>query len=74
MTQSYLIRYIIEQLKERKMQHVQVLLRHTNGRLCIKFVSVDNDKLKDKVKALADELCENLEFYSESETTITYLI
>ena len=74
MTQSYLIRYIIEQLKERKMQHVQALLRHTNGRLCIKFVSVDNDKLKDKVKGLAGELCESLEFYSESKTTITYLI
>lgn len=74
MMRSYLIKYIIEQLKERKMQHVQALLRHTNGRLCIKFVSVDNDKLKDKVKALANELCESLEFYSESKTTITYLI
>lgn len=74
MTQSYLIRYIIEQLKERKMQHVQALLRHTDGKLCIKFVSVDNDKLKNNVKALASELCESLEFYSESKTTITYLI
>lgn len=74
MTRSYLIRYIIEQFKERKMQHVQALLRHADGRLCIKFVSVDNDKLKDKVKALAGELCESLEFYSESKTTITYLI
>lgn len=74
MTRSYLIGYIVEQLKERKMQHVQALLRHIDGRLCIKFVSVDNDKLKDKVKALASELCESLEFYSESETTITYLI
>lgn len=74
MTQLYLIKYIIEQLKERKMQHVQVLLRPADGRLCIKFVSVDNDKLKDKVKELAGELCESLEFYEESKTTITYLI
>ena len=74
MKEVNLIKYIVEQLKERKMQHVQALLRHTDGRLCIKFVSVDNDKLKDKVKVLASELCESLEFYSESKTTITYLI
>lgn len=74
MKKANLVRYITEQLKERKMQHVQALLRTVDGRLRIKFVSVDNDKLKDKVKALADELCESLKFYSESKTTITYLI
>ena len=65
---------INRELKENKIQHVQALFRTKDGQLCIKFVSVDNDQYKTKVKAIADRYCESLNLIDETKTTLTYAI
>ena len=64
---------------ENKMRHVQaltIIVKTLDGErhLAIKFVSIDTDKQRDKVKALAAKYCESLQLFKESKTTMTYLI
>lgn len=65
---------INQELVDNKLQHVQALFRLKDGRRCIKFVSVDNDQYKARVKAIADRYCESLYLIDETKTTLTYAI
>ena len=69
-----LVKAINNELKIRKMQHVQALIRVVGDQFCIKFVSVDTEALKEKVNILAHDYCESLYLVAESKTTVTYRV
>lgn len=74
----YLTRSINEELIARKLCHAQlhmlVVTAEGRRRMAIKFINLDLPGLKDRVKELADNYHESLVFWSETKTTMTYLI
>lgn len=63
---------IRRELIENKIRHVQALFKMKDARRCIKFVSVDTDRYKSKVKEIASRY--PLELKYESKTTLTYFM
>lgn len=61
-------------LKNERIQHVQVVFRIYNGRRAMKFLSVDTERFKEKVKEIAGWYCESLQLVQETKTTLIYTI
>ena len=69
-----LLHSLRKELEIRRMKSVQLLTCTHQGQLCVKFDSVDNDRKRAKVKALADDYCESLALVRETKTTFVYAI
>lgn len=69
-----LIRALQKEIETRHMKSAQLLTCVYQGQFCVKFDSVDNDRLRAKVKALANDYCESLALVRETKTTFIYAI
>ena len=71
---SELLHSLRKEMEAHRMKSVQLLICTYQGQLCVKFDSVDNDRKRAKVKALADQYCESLALVRETKTTFIYTI
>lgn len=61
-------------LENEGIQNVQVVIRSYNGKRAMKFLGVDTEWLKEKVKEIAGRYCETLQFVQETKTALIYTI
>lgn len=74
-----IIKSLRNQVDVKGLRHVQMLVgscRTDDGErhLCVKFLYLDNDNYKKKVKAITDRYCESLTLRKETKTTVTYML
>lgn len=74
-----IIKSLRNQVDIKGLRHVQMIMgsciaEDNERHLCVKFLYLDNDNYKKKVKAIADRYCENLTLRKETKTTITYIL
>lgn len=74
MTQTRLIEALKEELVRAKLQHIQLLMGTYEGMLVIRFVSVDTDNYRERLKTITDRYCERLALVKETKTTRTFAI
>lgn len=69
-----LIYALQRELVTAKIQHIQMLIGFRGGRTVVRFVSVDSDDLRARLKAITDRYCEHLELIKETKTTRVFAI
>lgn len=63
-----------DELVKEKIQHIQLLIGSHNGQYIVKFTSVDNDNLRERLRAITDRYCESLMLIKETKTTRVFAI
>lgn len=71
---SNLFNLLNRRIKEERIKHVQLLFRVKNGRPVAKFVSVDTEEYRQRVKFICKSFPKSLEFFEETPTTISYFV
>ncbi len=69
-----LVKALRKELEDAKMRHVELLVCTYNKRFCVKFLDLDTDRYREKLKAITDKYGENLELVKETKTTRTFAI
>ena len=70
-----LLDQIEKELEYNKMKHVQALFRCSNGVPCVKFVSVDTEDYKNRLKKIINEkYVDKLVLIKETDITLLYKV